>query len=241
MIIWGAMWGAILSVFVSRWGDFEWIVGALLGALAGWTLRKAVRSEVARATQQQTLYLPADPSTTGASTDVAAVIAPPVVATPRTDDAMLSLAGAATDAAQPAAAAGNNPAAPPQPATASAAAVAEPAPEPKAPATPNLIETLITRGKDWLFGGNTVARVGTVVLFIGLSFLAKWAADNALFPPEFRLAAIGIVGIVLLVQGFRLARTNTGDASRSNYALSCRVQALPCFISRCSPPTNCTR
>jgi len=219
MIIWGAMWGAILSVFVSRWGDFEWIVGAILGALAGWTLRKAVRSEVARATQQQTLYLPADPSTTGASTDVAAVIAPRVVATPSTDDAMPSLAEAATETAQPSAAAGNNPAAPPQPATASAAAVAEPAPEPKAPATPNLIETLITRGKDWLFGGNTVARVGTVVLFIGLSFLAKWAADNALFPPEFRLAAIGIVGIVLLVQGFRLARTNTGDASRSNYAL----------------------
>ena len=219
MIIWGAMWGAVLSVFVSRWGDFQWIVGAILGALAGWTLRKAVRSEVARATQQQTLYLPADPSTIKANTDVAAVIAPPVVATPRSVDAMLSLAGAATDAAQPAAAAGNNPAAPSQPATASAAAVAEPAPEPKAPAAPKLIETLITRGKDWLFGGNTVARVGTVVLFIGLSFLAKWAADNALFPPEFRLAAIGIVGIVLLVQGFRLARTNSGDGSRSNYAL----------------------
>ena len=51
-----------------------------------------------------------------------------------------------------------------------------------------------------------MARVGTVVLFIGLSFLAKWAADNALFPPELRLAAVGIVGIALLVQGFRLSR-----------------------------------
>ena len=49
MIIWGAVWGALVSVLVSRHsGDWEWIVGALLGALAGWTLRKAVRSEVTR-------------------------------------------------------------------------------------------------------------------------------------------------------------------------------------------------
>ncbi len=218
MIIWGAIWGAILSVFVSRWGELEWIVGAILGALAGWTLRKAVRSEIARA-QQQTLYVPADLSTTPVDTDLAAVIAPPVIATPRTADASLSLTGAATDAAQPAAAAVINPAAQPHPASASAGAVAEPAPEPKAPATPNVIEALVARGKDWLLGGNTVARVGTVVLFIGLSFLAKWAADNALFPPEFRLAAIGIVGIALLVQGFRLARAHSDNATRSNYAL----------------------
>ena len=36
MIIWGAIWGALISVLVSRHsGDWEWIVGALLGALAG--------------------------------------------------------------------------------------------------------------------------------------------------------------------------------------------------------------
>ena len=71
---------------------------------------------------------------------------------------------------------------------------------------PDPVEKLVGRAKAWLLGGNTVARVGTVVLFIGLSFLAKWAADNALFPPELRLAAVGIVGIALLVQGFRLSR-----------------------------------
>ena len=53
MIIWGAIWGAILSLFVSRSGDWIAILGALVGALAGWTLRKAVRSEVLRLTAEK--------------------------------------------------------------------------------------------------------------------------------------------------------------------------------------------
>ncbi len=229
MIIWGAIWGAILSVFVSRWGDWEWIVGAMFGALAGWTLRKAVRSEVGRlaaAAKQKALQTQAP----------AAAATPAVVsAVPPTQDAMattvatgiqpasvptVSVSSASLDTGNAASALPSAPILPvdkPLAATTTAKPTAPPAPV--APATPNIIETLITRAKDWLLGGNTVARVGTIVLFIGLSFLAKWAADNALFPPEFRLAAIGVVGIVLLVQGFRLARANASDATRSNYAL----------------------
>ncbi len=213
MIIWGAIWGAILSVFVSRWGDFEWIVGAILGALAGWTLRKAVRSEVARAAGHQRLPVAAD----SAKTSVSAATPPqPALETPNAEGAMPEWAGFTNDAAAPTTAEAINQAAEP---SAYISPVTAPAPEPKAPTAPNIIEALVTRAKDWLLGGNTVARVGTVVLFIGLSFLAKWAADNALFPPEFRLAAIGIVSIVLLVQGFRLARANSENATRSNYAL----------------------
>ena len=213
MIIWGAIWGAILSVLVSRWGDFQWIVGAILGALAGWTLRKAVRSEVARALVQYPSPSVTHSAKTSATTAEALL---PSAETAKTEDAMPAWAGFANDTATATAAAATNAATEP---TAPHATAALPTYAPKAPATPNLIETLITRAKDWLLGGNTVARVGTVVLFIGLSFLAKWAADNALFPPEFRLAAIGIVGIVLLVQGFRLARANSDHATRSDYAL----------------------
>ena len=46
MIFWGAIWGAILSVLTSRWGEWNLFAGALLGALAGWTLRKSIRSEI---------------------------------------------------------------------------------------------------------------------------------------------------------------------------------------------------
>ncbi len=225
MILWGAIWGAILSVFVSRWGEYEWIVGALFGALAGWTLRKAVRSEVARAEPRQTLTLKANPLDMAAST---VATAQPVSETAVTEGAM-PLAAASADAVRmPAAAAATAATAATavtvtinEVAKSTASVVPASALEPQRvePAEPNIIEALITRAKDWLLGGNTVARVGTVVLFIGLSFLAKWAADNALFPPEFRLAAIGVVGIALLVQGFRLARTHVDNATRSNYAL----------------------
>ena len=216
MIIWGAIWGAILSVLVSRWGNFEWIVGAILGALAGWTLRKAVRSEVARAEkQQQQQRLPVAVEAPKIGTGTAAT-APVVLETVKTEGAMPAWAEFANGATAAQNADAIKPAAE---STVSVAPVALPTQAPQAPAPPNIIETLVTRAKNWLLGGNTVARVGTVVLFIGLSFLAKWAADNALFPPEFRLAAIGVVGIVLLVQGFRLARAHADDVTRSNYAL----------------------
>jgi len=51
MVIWGAIWGAVLGALWSGYGnsEFRLIFGAILGALAGWTLRSAVRKEVARA------------------------------------------------------------------------------------------------------------------------------------------------------------------------------------------------
>ena len=213
MIIWGAVWGAILGVLVARSGDFGWIVGAIFGALAGWTLRKAVRSEVARAAKPLALPVAVEPPKPSVS---AATSEQPVLESATAQGAMPAWAEFANDAAASTSAESTNRTAEP---IVSVASVALPTQAPKAPAKPNIIETLITRAKDWLLGGNTVARVGTIVLFIGLSFLAKWAADNALFPPEFRLAAIGIVGIVLLVQGFRLARANADNTTRSNYAL----------------------
>ena len=226
MIIWGTIWGALISVLVSRHsGDWEWIVGALLGALAGWTLRKAVRSEVAR----QTLHAgatapPSTASTVGSQkpttpepVDSVIVATPPLMASNQPAATELTTAPSARSASEPV-----NPAAATSHATLSIAAAAKPStakPTPSEPTQPSAIEILVARAKTWLFGGNTVARVGAIVLFIGLSFLAKWAADNALFPPELRLAGIGLVGIALLVQGFRLARANANDTNRSNYAI----------------------
>ena len=225
MIIWGAIWGAILSLFVSRSGDWIAILGALVGALAGWTLRKAVRSEVLRLTaEKQPIPLTQKAAASPVPASSAAVEqAQPVQAAtepPAADAPVLLASDSASQTPSVAAAIASL-----RDHSPLATTFAATAPAPVVPAAPNVIETLITRAKSWLFGGNTVARVGTVVLFIGLSFLAKWAADNALFPPEARLAAIGLVGIVLLVQGFRLARANAGstgnasDATRANYGL----------------------
>jgi uncharacterized membrane protein len=55
-------------------------------------------------------------------------------------------------------------------------------------------------------------RLGVVVLFFGLSFLAKYAADNDMFPIELRLALVGLAGIALLAVGFRLRTQREGYA-----------------------------
>jgi uncharacterized membrane protein len=56
----------------------------------------------------------------------------------------------------------------------------------------------------WLFGGNTVVKVGVGILFIGLAFLAKFAGEHVHVPIEMRLAGIAGVALVLLVLGWRL-------------------------------------
>jgi uncharacterized membrane protein len=80
---------------------------------------------------------------------------------------------------------------------------------PKLPVLPvlPLVPSIFTNAKAWLLGGNTVARFGLLILFLGLSFLAKYAADNSLFPVEARLAVIGVIAIGLLVVGWRLRVT----------------------------------
>jgi uncharacterized membrane protein len=66
--------------------------------------------------------------------------------------------------------------------------------------------------KQWLFGGNTIVKVGVAILFIGLAFLAKFASEHVHVPIEMRLAGIGAVGIVLLVLGWRLRHRRSGYA-----------------------------
>ncbi len=82
------------------------------------------------------------------------------------------------------------------------------------------IERGITAAKNWLFGGNTVVRIGIVVLFLGLLFLAKYAVDNALVPIEIRLAAISLAAVALLVVGWRT------KAARPGYALTLQGAAV---------------
>ncbi len=69
--------------------------------------------------------------------------------------------------------------------------------QPRGPAKPNPIVA-------WFLGGNTIARVGLVILFIGLAFLLKYAADNDMLPIELRVAAVAIAGVALLITGWRL-------------------------------------
>lgn len=67
----------------------------------------------------------------------------------------------------------------------------------------NVFEKGIEAARAWFLGGNTIVRLGLTILFIGLSFLARFAAQAGLLPVELRLAGIGLGGIALLAVGYR--------------------------------------
>ena len=83
---------------------------------------------------------------------------------------------------------------------------------PAPPAPPNAAEQALTAAKNWFLGGNTIVRMGLVILFIGLSFLARYAAAAGLIPVELRLAVIGAFGIALLAIGFKKRADKPGFA-----------------------------
>lgn len=61
--------------------------------------------------------------------------------------------------------------------------------------------------------GNPVLKIGLVVLFFGVAFLLKYAAQRTLIPIELRLAGVALGGLILLAAGWRLRH------SRRNYGL----------------------
>jgi uncharacterized membrane protein len=101
-----------------------------------------------------------------------------------------------------------------EPAPVLAAAVAPeietPPPEPEivrtppVPPQPNPIDLAFAAAWRWLFGGNTVARLGILLLFLGLAFLLRYAAEHVTVPIELRYAGVGLVSLVLLGIGWRL-------------------------------------
>lgn len=82
------------------------------------------------------------------------------------------------------------------------------APPPRAPAPPARPSPILA----WLTGGNTIVRVGLVILFVGLAFLIKYAADRRVLPDEVKVALVGLSGVALLVLGWRLRDTRRGYA-----------------------------
>lgn len=142
-----------------------------------------------------------------------APLSPPASATPPTPPAQPAIPAAAR-AGTPASASVPAPAAAPAPAAraavpAAANAATNPSatparPAPPAPREPGIAERAFSAARDWLLGGNTVVRVGIIVLFFGVAFLLKYAADNNMLPIEFRLAGTALAAAALLAIGWRV-------------------------------------
>ena len=70
----------------------------------------------------------------------------------------------------------------------------------------NIVDKLVAFVHRFFTDGNVVVKVGMLILIIGVGFLLKYAYDEKLFvlPMEFRFIGAGILGLSLVVIGWRL-------------------------------------
>lgn len=186
--------GLLLGAFLEEGG---FIVGCLVGYLLGEQRRAAKRirtleAELGRlaSTERSTVTMP----------PAAAPSEPASTATPPEEEVVEALVTEAPAAAPPEE----------EPVYAGPAAIPADSPEAAAgepvhaPAGGGQLAEVFAQVRAFVFGGNTLVRVGVVILFIGFAFLVKYAVDNAYFPLELRLAATAAAGIGLAVVGWRL-------------------------------------
>jgi uncharacterized membrane protein len=84
----------------------------------------------------------------------------------------------------------------------------------------DLADSIVRLIRDYFTGGNTLVRVGIIILFFGVAFLLRYVAEHSHVPIEFRLSGVALGGIVLLVLGWRLR------AKRAGYALALQGGAV---------------
>jgi len=155
----------------------------------------------------------------------------------RASESQQGIAGQKSSTAEPtsgwSAAATATPAAPDLP-SAPARSVAPDSVRPASPALPaaersaqleppsggGAIDSILGYIRDYFTGGNTLVRVGIIILFFGVAFLLRYAAEHSHVPIEFRLSGVALGGVVLLVLGWRLR------VRRAGYALALQGGAV---------------
>ncbi|MBS0419018.1 MAG: DUF2339 domain-containing protein [Proteobacteria bacterium] len=76
----------------------------------------------------------------------------------------------------------------------------------------DFVDAAVRVVREYFTGGNTLVRVGVIILFFGVAFLLRYAAEHSHVPIEFRLSGVALGGIVLLVLGWRLRTKRAGYA-----------------------------
>jgi len=194
MAIWLALLGAVLGAMAYQLGGL--LLGALLGYLLGsvhYLSQRLVRTEARLARLEQV-------AVNGEREPVAA-------AEKKYEEPAVERWNAPVEAAtpEPVVERGSVPA-PEAPSSDAMAAGEEVLSSIELPDLPERTpqNSLIDAALRFFTDGNVVVRVGIIVLFFGVAFLLKFAADNNLLPIELRLggAALGAIGLIGL--GWRL-------------------------------------
>ncbi len=114
-----------------------------------------------------------------------------------------------------------------------------PPPPPRAPAVP-WPQRLPAPLRKLLFGGNTLVKIGVLILFLGLAFLLSYTAERVTVPVELRYALVALAGAALVGLGWFLRRR------RADYALVLQGAGIGVFyltplsamkLSELLPPT----
>ena len=64
----------------------------------------------------------------------------------------------------------------------------------------------------WFTNGNTMARIGIVVLFFGIAFLLSYLAEHVRLPIELQFGAVALAGVALIGGGAWLSKARRGYA-----------------------------
>jgi uncharacterized membrane protein len=182
---------ALLAAYLG--GAIEGFDGVIFGLLLGYALGAVIalthRVKLLEKTVKAQLESTTSPEAPAAQT-------PPQVLSPPVPTAPTPLEPAAEPTVSPPPLA----AAMPAPTESSASTASPPLPLPAD--TP--FDRLIARVQAFFTEGNVVVKVGLIVLFIGVGFLLKLAAERHAFPIELRVAGVGVGGLMLLGLGWRL-------------------------------------
>lgn len=181
---------ALVFAVIGFAGNREWggLVGFAFGFVFGYTRQLDSRikllerrlAELARAPRPDPVAAPPP----AVEAEAPAATAPPPAPAPAVRDPWFDGTPARITAPRPA------PGAAPRPGT-------------RASLPPDPLTRAFGAAKAYFTTGNVVAKAGVVVLFFGVAFLLKYAAEHAILPIEVRLAAVAAGGLALVAVGWR--------------------------------------
>ena len=199
----GLIVGAVVGTFIGAMGGgASTVLGAVAGLFAGLMLAKR------RPLVDEKWKRDVEEALTELHRRVRSVEGAPRSETPIAEAAQQAVPPPTPPAEAPLPVAEEIPGAEPAPRPATAVIIAEP---PSAPGTPeSLRPAQPSMIWNFFFGGNTLVRFGIIVLFFGVAFLLKYAAEHARVPIEARLIGVALGAIVLLGIGWRLRLRRPG-------------------------------